>query len=91
MSRHRVLAWVFDVVVGGVVGLIVGAIVAINFGSLVGVDYEVAFSEAFSRQSVGGWIVTGILLAGPGVGVMVMRKLALGRHAGPRNVRRMMR
>ncbi|MEZ5176151.1 MAG: hypothetical protein R2823_08095 [Acidimicrobiia bacterium] len=72
MTRDRTRT--FDVIVGLVAGSIVGAIVAVNFIITVGIGYDVSIPDIFRESVLAGIVTIGILVAGPIVGVILMRR-----------------
>lgn len=67
---HRIL----DVVLGSVLGGVVAAIVAVNFIITFGVGYDVSLGDVFVENRLLGVATVAILLAGPVVGAVVMRR-----------------
>lgn len=74
MRRIRRL-WIFDGIIGTVVGGIIGAIVGVNFIITVGIGYDVTLGYLLKEHPAVGVLTVGILGAGPVAGVMVMRRL----------------
>lgn len=68
--------WLRDLLIGVVTGGIVGAIVAVNFVIFSGMErgYESTIPEIFRQSVVAGIVTVGLLLAGPIVGVWLMRR-----------------
>ena len=71
-----------DFALGFVGGAIVGAIVAVNLIITVGIGYDVSLAEVYRENLLVGIITTGILVAGPILGVALMKKLRRRRN-GP--------
>lgn len=68
--------WLRDLLIGVVAGGIVGAIVAVNFVIFSGMErgYESTIPEIFRQSVVAGIVTVGLLLAGPIVGVWLIRR-----------------
>jgi uncharacterized membrane protein len=68
--------WLRDLSIGVVAGGIVGAIAAVNFVIFSGMErgYESTIAEIFRQSVVAGIVTVGLLLAGPIVGVWLMRR-----------------
>ena len=68
--------WLFDGVIGVVAGGLVGAIVAVNFVIFVGIEggYEAGITDVFRENVLFGLVTVAILVAGPVVGVVAMRR-----------------
>jgi len=75
-KRERVI----DLVFGLVGGAAVGAIVAVNLIITVGIGYDVSLPEVYRANLLVGIITTIILVAGPILGVALMRKLRRDRN-----------
>jgi hypothetical protein len=75
-ASSRSVAWIVDVLAGGVIGGIVGWIVAINVVIFSGVEsgYQASIPEMFEHSLLTGLAYVLILSAGPVVGVVVARK-----------------
>ena len=69
-KRERII----DLVLGFVGGAVVGAIVAVNLIITVGIGYDVSLAEVYRENLLVGIITTGILVAGPILGVALMKK-----------------
>jgi hypothetical protein len=69
--------WLFDLLVGGVIGVIAGAVAAVNLVIYVGIEdgYEATIVEVFAQSPVVGVVTVGVLLAGPIVGVLLARRI----------------
>lgn len=80
MSERR--KWLVDGLVGVVVGGVVGAIVAVNLLTTVGIGYDVTPAQVVREHLFVGSVTLGILISGPIVGVVVMRRLRRKRPAG---------
>lgn len=72
MSTRR--DWMVDGLAGVVVGGVSGAIVAVNFIITAGIGYDVTLTDIFNENALAGVVTVGILIAGPVVGVVTMRR-----------------
>ncbi len=72
MNGHR--EWMVDGLVGVIVGGITGAIIAVNFIITVGIGYDVTLADIFNENLLVGIVTVAILIAGPAVGVVAMRR-----------------
>jgi hypothetical protein len=77
-KRERII----DLALGFVGGAVVGAIVAVNLIITVGIGYDVSLAEVYRENLLVGIITTGILVAGPVLGVALMKKRRR-EHNGP--------
>ena len=75
-NRERII----DLALGIVGGAVVGAIVAVNLIITVGIGYDVSLPEVYRANLLVGIITTVILVAGPILGVALMRKLRRDRN-----------
>jgi hypothetical protein len=75
-KRERII----DLALGIVGGAVVGAIVAVNLIITVGIGYDVSLPEVYQANLLVGIITTVILVAGPILGVALMRKLRRDRN-----------
>jgi len=66
--------WVIDGIGGVVVGGLTGAIVAVNFIITLGIGYDVTLADVFNENTLVGLVTVGILIAGPILGVVLMRR-----------------
>ena len=69
-------SWLTDGLVGGAIGGVVGGVVAVNFVIFSGIEpgYEATIPEVFRQSMLAGIMTIAILVAGPVVGVWVMRR-----------------
>jgi formate-dependent nitrite reductase membrane component NrfD len=74
MSARR--QWLVDGLVGIAIGGLVGAIVAVNIVIYAGIEqgYEASIPDVFRQNALVGVLTVGTLIAGPVVGVLVMRR-----------------
>ncbi|HEY6627420.1 MAG TPA: hypothetical protein VI193_00380 [Acidimicrobiia bacterium] len=75
-KRDRVIDWGLGLFGGAVVG----AIVAVNLIITVGIGYDVSLAEVYRENPLVGIVTTAILVAGPILGVALMRKLRRDRN-----------
>lgn len=76
-------AWLFDVVVGGLIGGVVGGIAAVNLVIYAGVEggYEAGIADVFQHNAALGVATVAILLLGPVAGAFIARRRR--RRRGP--------
>lgn len=69
--------WLFDILVGGVLGGVVGAIVAVNFVIYVGIDegYEASIGQVFDQNALAGIVTIAVLTACPIIGIYAARRI----------------
>jgi hypothetical protein len=79
MNQRR--DWTVDAVVGVVAGGVVGAIIAVNFIITIGIGYDVSIPDVFRDNIVSGIVTVVILIAGPVIGVWLMRRARRKREA----------
>lgn len=74
MSNRR--RWLVDGVIGVAAGGLVGAIIAVNFVIFVGIEggYEASIVDVFRENVLFGVVTVAILVAGPVIGVLMMRR-----------------
>lgn len=77
-----------DLLVGGGVGVVVGWIVALNVMIYSGTDrgYETSLPAIFDQQPLVGFIVVGLVVAGPIIGVAMARRLRSRRRSRSESV-----
>ncbi len=71
---------IIDLALGIVGGAVVGAIVAVNFIITIGIGYDVTLADVYRESPPAGVLTTAILVAGPIIGVVLMRKLSRRRN-----------
>ncbi len=83
MSQSVFRGWSVDLVVGGLGGLVIAWIVAVNLVIYLGVDsgYQAGLGDVFGHSVVLGIIVIVVVVAGPVLGVIYMRKQRRQRDA----------
>jgi hypothetical protein len=79
MNQRR--DWVVDLAVGAVAGGAVGAIIAVNFIITIGIGYDVSIPDVFRDNVLSGIVTVAILIAGPVVGLWLMRRARKKREA----------
>lgn len=60
---------------GTIIGGVVGAILAVNLIITAGIGYDVTLVDVFEENAIIGSVTTAILVAGPIIGVAIMRRL----------------
>ncbi len=66
--------WLADIAIGVVAGGVVGAVVAVNFIITIGIGYDVSIPDIFRDSILAGIATIAILVGGPVVGVILMRR-----------------
>lgn len=82
MPRSAFRAWVTDLAAGGFTGLLIAGIVAVNLVIYAGVErgYEASPADVFEHSVVLGVVVILVLVAGPVLGVVLLRRRRLRRN-----------
>lgn len=84
MSQGDFRGWLVDLVVGGLGGLVVAWIVAVNLVIYLGVEggYQAGPGDVFEHSWILGIVVVAIVVAGPVLAVIYMRRQRRQRNAG---------
>lgn len=83
VSRGGFRGWFVDLAVGGLGGLVIAWIVAVNLVIYLGVEggYQAGLGDVFGHSVMLGVVVIGVVVAGPVLGVMYMRRQRRQRDA----------
>jgi hypothetical protein len=76
--------WLVDGLVGVLVGGVVGGIAALNFAIFSGMErgYETTIPEMFRENVLAGLVYVSLLVAGPVLGVWLMRRRRRNQATG---------